>query len=116
MIGTGLMSDSYMPIESHLLYVRKVLEWIEKYGFGFSVIIKSKFILRDLNLLEKMNKNTKCIIQMILITFCDDLCRIIESNVATTKERLKVLMRFREKNIEVFLGIVIILGVPMRMN
>lgn len=80
------------------------------------VITKSKFILRDLNLLEKMNKNTKCIIQMILITFCDDLYRIIESNVATTKERLKVLMRFREKNIEAFLGIVIILGVPMRMN
>ena len=77
MIGTGLMSDPYMPIESQLPYVRKVFE---KYGFGFSVIIKSKFILRDLNLLEKMNKNTKCIIQMILITFCDDICRIIESN------------------------------------
>lgn len=104
------------PIESRLSYVRKVLEWIEKYGFGFSVITKSKFILRNLDLLEKMSKKTKCIIQMILITFCDDLCRIIESNVTTTKERLKVLMRFREKNIEVFLGIVIILGVPMRMN
>jgi len=26
MIGTGLMSDPYMPIESQLPYVRKVLE------------------------------------------------------------------------------------------
>mgnify|MGYP006067972481 CR=1 FL=1 len=70
---------------------------IEKYGFGFSVITKSKLILRNLDLLVKINKKTKCVIQMTLITFNDDLYKIIESNIATTKERFEVLMRFREK-------------------
>ena len=97
MIGTGCMSDLYMPIEPQLQYVRKALELIEKYGFGFSVITKSKLILRNLDLLVKINKKTKCVIQMTLITFNDDLYKIIESNIATTKERFEVLMRFREK-------------------
>ena len=51
MIGTGSMTDPYIPLENHLKYVRKTLELIHDYGFGFTCITKSDLILRDLDLL-----------------------------------------------------------------
>ena len=38
MIGTGSMSDPYMPLEAQLEYTRKALLLIEKYGFGATLI------------------------------------------------------------------------------
>ena len=52
MIGTGSMSDPYMPLEGQLGYTRKMLELICKYGFGATVLTKSDLVLRDLDLLR----------------------------------------------------------------
>lgn len=51
MIGTGSMTDPYIPLETELQYVRKALSLIDQYGFGFTVITKSDRVLRDLDLL-----------------------------------------------------------------
>ncbi len=37
---------------------RKALHLIYEYGYGFTVITKSARILRDLDLLQKINKKT----------------------------------------------------------
>lgn len=99
MIGTGAMSDPYMPIEKELQYVRKSLELANKYGFGFTVITKSNLILRDLDLLKKINEKTKCVVQITLTTFDEELCKKIEPNVSTTKERFEVLKILQEAGI-----------------
>ena len=99
MIGTGSMTDPYIPLEGELKYLRESLELIYKYGFGFTCITKSDLILRDLDLLEKINNKTKTIVQMTLTTYNEDLCKIIEPNVATTKERVDVLKKLNEKEI-----------------
>ena len=85
MIGTGSMTDPYIPLEMKLENVRKALELVYEYGFGFTVITKSNRILRDLDLLQKINEKTKCVVQMTLTTFDEDLCRKIEPNVSTTE-------------------------------
>lgn len=99
MIGTGAMSDPYMHIEQKLGNMRKCLEIIENYGFGVTVLTKSSKILRDLDLLKKINKKAKCVVQMTLTTYDEDLCRIIEPNVETTYERFKTLEVFRDNGI-----------------
>jgi DNA repair photolyase len=71
MIGTGSMTDPYIPLEMKLGNVRKALELVYEYGFGFTVITKSNRILRDLDLLQKINEKTKCVVQMTLTT-CDE--------------------------------------------
>lgn len=91
MIGTGAMSDPYMPIEEKLGNMRKCLEVIERYGFGVTMITKSTKVLRDLDLLKKINEKSKCVIQMTLTTYDEDLCRIVEPNVETTYERFRAL-------------------------
>lgn len=99
MIGTGSMTDPYMPLESKLGNTRKVIELIERYGFGFTVITKSDLILRDLNLLKRINERTKCVVQMTLTTIDEELCRIIEPNVCTSKRRAEVLSILRDNGI-----------------
>ena len=99
MIGTGSMSDPYMPLEKELKLTRKCLEIIDKYNFGFTLITKSDLVLRDLDLLKKINEKTKCVVQMTITTFDDELCRIIEPNVCVTSRRIEVLKILHENNI-----------------
>lgn len=99
MIGTGAMSDPYMQIEEKLGNMRKCLEVIEKYGFGVTMITKSTKVLRDLDLLKKINEKSKCVVQMTLTTYDEDLCRIVEPNVETTYERFQVLEILRDNDI-----------------
>ncbi len=99
MVGTGSMCDPYMHIENKLQLTRKCLEIIEKYGFGATVITKSKNVLRDMDLYKSINKKSKAVIQMTLTTFDENLCKILEPNVSTTKERFEALMEFKKENI-----------------
>ena len=78
MIGTGAMTDPYLPLEKELCLTRKCLELIEHYGFGAVLQTKSDLVLRDLDLLKKINEKTKCVVQMTLTTADEELCRILE--------------------------------------
>lgn len=99
MIGTGSMTDPYIPLEAKLCNVQKSLQLIERYGFGFTVITKSDLILRDLDLLKSINQKTKCVVQMTLTTYDEELCKKLEPNVCTTKRRVEVLEILRDNGI-----------------
>lgn len=99
MVGTGSMSDPYIQAEEKLCITRRCLEIIEKLGFGLAIQTKSTRILRDLDLLEAINRKSKCVVQMTLTTYDEKLCRLIEPNVQTTKERFEVLKIFHSKGI-----------------
>ena len=95
MIATGSMSDPYLPLEEELEHTRKALELIYKYGFGATLITKSARVLRDIELLKKINERTKCVVQMTLTTYDEALCKKLEPNVSTTRERFEALKRLR---------------------
>ena len=99
MIGTGAMTDPYVPLEGHLKYLRRALEMIYKYGFGFTCITKSDLVLRDLDLLLKINEKSKAVVQMTLTTSDDDLSSILEPNVCTTSRRVEVLKKLGDAGI-----------------
>ena len=99
MIGTGSMSDPYMHCEERLGLTRKCLEIILRYGFGAAVQTKSDRIMRDIDLLDEINRKAKCVVQVTLTTYDDRLCQIIEPNVCNTKRRIEVLEAMRERGI-----------------
>ncbi|MCR5591908.1 MAG: radical SAM protein [Lachnospiraceae bacterium] len=99
MIGTGAMSDPYMHCEEDLRLTRKCLEIILQNGFGAAVQTKSDRILRDIDLLSEINQSAKCVVQMTLTTYDDDLCRILEPNVCNTKRRIEVLEEMHRRGI-----------------
>ena len=99
MIGTGAMSDPYMHCEEELQLTRRCLEIILENGFGAAVQTKSDRILRDIDLLSEINRSAKCVVQMTLTTYDNDLCRILEPNVCNTKRRMEVLEEMQRKGI-----------------
>ena len=99
MIGTGAMSDPYMHCEEELRLTRKCLEIIQRYGFGVAIQTKSDRILRDIDLLDEINRSAKCVVQMTLTTWNDDLCRLLEPNVCHTKRRIEVLKEMQKRGI-----------------
>lgn len=99
MIGTGAMCDPYMHCEERLKLTRSCLELIDRYGFGVAIQTKSNRILRDLDLLKSINRQAKCVVQMTLTTYDEKLCRILEPNVSTTRERAEALRIFHENGI-----------------
>ena len=99
MIGTGAMCDPYMHCEGQLQLTRKCLEIIERCEFGLAIQTKSDRILRDLDILKSINNKAKCVVQMTLTTYDEKLCKILEPNVCTTKDRVKALQIFRDNGI-----------------
>ena len=98
-IGTGAMSDPYMPLEEQLGLTRQALEVIAKYGFGATLLTKSHRVLRDLELLQRINSRTKAVVQMTLTTWDPKLCWILEPNVSDTQSRVAALKVLRDAGI-----------------
>ena len=99
MIGTGSMCDPYIPLETELQLTRQSIEVIERYGFGLAILTKSARLLRDLDLLKRINERTKCVVETTLTTFDEALCRKIEPHVSSTRERFEMLMTLKEAGI-----------------
>ncbi len=99
MIGTGAMCDPYMHCEDTLQLTRQCIEIIDRYGFGLAIQTKSDRILRDISVLESINRKAKCVVQMTMTTYDEPLCRILEPNVCSTKARFEALKVFRDHNI-----------------
>lgn len=99
MIGTGAMSDPYIPLELDLEYTRKALLIIERYGCGVTLQTKSDRVLRDLDILKRINEKTKAVVQMTLTTADDTISKIIEPNVCTSRERFEALKILRDNGI-----------------
>ena len=93
------MCDPYMHCESELCLTRRCLEVIDRYGFGATVLTKSDRVLRDMDLFRSIHEKAKCVVQMTLTTFDEDLCRVIEPNVCTTRRRYEVLKAFQREGV-----------------
>jgi len=93
------MSDPYIPLEEELRMTRGALEIVERHGFGIAVQTKSARILRDMDVLQRINEKSKAVVQMTLTTQDDALCRILEPGVSVTSERVAALNQFRDAGI-----------------
>ena len=98
-VGTGAMSDPYIPVPENLSNIRACLEIINRHGCGLAIQTKSDLILRDMDLLVSINEKTKCVVQTTMTTFDEKLCKIIEPNVCGTKRRFEVLKIMRDNGI-----------------
>ncbi len=100
-IATGAMSDPYMHCEEQLRLTRRCLQIILDHGFGAAVQTKSDRILQDIDLLDQINQTAKCVVQITLTTYDDELCSILEPHVCNTKRRIEVLEEMQKRGIPV---------------
>ena len=93
------MSDTYNPFEKQYEITRKALKLIEKYGFGVSIETKSDMIIRDLDILKKIQKKSDVILKFTITTTDDKLSKIIEPNVCSSAERLKAMKELSDNGL-----------------
>ena len=99
MIGTGSMSDPYMPLEEKLQMTRKALLLMEKYGYGATLLTKSDRVLRDLDVLQRIHSKTKAVVQMSLTNCDEELERFLEPNVCSSRRRIQALKEFQRAGV-----------------
>lgn len=89
-LGTGAMTDPYTKSEKDYLLTRGCLEAIAEHNYAVHITTKSNLILRDIDLLEEINKIYTSV--AITITTADDkLASIIEPGAPSSTDRFKAL-------------------------
>ena len=103
-IGTGSMSDPYMPLERSLGLMRRCLEVIHRYGFGVHVHTKSDLVVRDIDLLEKIRRISGHAVVAVTITTGDDrLAAKIEPYAPPPTKRFEALRALSDSGIETWI-------------
>lgn len=89
-LGTGAMSDPYTLSEKNYLLTRGCLETIAQYNYPIHITTKSNLILRDIDILQEINK-IYASVAITIIAVDDILSKLIEPAAPTSTERFKAL-------------------------
>lgn len=108
-IGTGAMSDPYLPLEDSLFLTRDCLKIINQHKFGFHVVTKSPLIVRDLELFKEAAQVHFSAALTITTTF-EEMAKIVEPNVALPADRLKAIETLSKNNL--FVGVLMMPILP----
>ena len=93
----GWLTDPYQPCEAEYRQTRRVLELLLAKGFSASILTKSDLVLRDMDLLQKMDDATVS----VSVAFNDnDIRRLFESNTMDTEKRIKALQKLKAAGIK----------------
>lgn len=92
-------TDCYQPAERKFKITQSLLKVFLKYKHPVSIITKNNLILRDLDILEELNKLNLIHVNISLTTLNEDLRLKLEPRTVTGKGRLKVIEALAKKNI-----------------
>ncbi|WP_414470546.1 SPL family radical SAM protein [Methanobacterium sp. ACI-7] len=112
-IAIASSTEPYPKIEEELKLTRELLEIIARFKFPVSILTKSSLVLRDMDILKKINENAiipddlkpqlrgGAIISFSFSTPDDDIAKIFEPNAPSPKERLETMQKFRKEGFKV---------------
>jgi DNA repair photolyase len=109
-VGTGSMSDPYNQYDKELKLTRKALKEINALNFGVSITTKSSLVLRDIDILKKIQEHSPVIVEITITTFDDELCKKIEPNVCISSERFNAIDTLSKNGI--YVGILLMPILP----
>jgi DNA repair photolyase len=96
-IYMGWQTDPYQPCEAEYRQTRRVIELLLEKGFSASILTKSDMVLRDMDLLQKMNDATVS----VSVAFTDnDIRRLFELNTIDTEARIEALQKLKAAGIK----------------
>ncbi len=87
------MNDPYAPVEKQYQLTRGALQLFVEYGFPVHVLTKSKLVVRDVDLLSQIARDTQALVSFTITTCDDALGKKLEPGAALVSERLAA-MRF----------------------
>ena len=94
-------TDCYQPAEKKYRITRQCLELFLKYKHPVAIITKNALILRDLDLLKQLAKDTLVGVNVSITSLSERTRRILEPRTATTKKRLRTVEELSRNGIPV---------------
>jgi DNA repair photolyase len=104
-IAPGGVNDAYQLIEQKIEHSRKVLQVIAKYKFPINIATKSKLVVRDIDILQEIAKETWSTVGFSISTVNEELSNFLEPHSSNPSERLKALHTIKLKAPEIQVGI-----------
>src|SRR5271168_2603987 len=99
-IAIGTATDPYQPAERKYGLTRSMLEvFAQLAGLHLSITTKSSLIVRDLELLKKINRRSKLSVNFSLITLDRKLQRILEPRAPRPGLRLRAMFELARAGI-----------------
>lgn len=105
MIQVGAASEPYLPIEEELQLIRRCLNQIERFDFGLVLHTNSTLALRDIDILDKINRKTKCVVIVRVFTCNPVLSDKLEQGTTSPEERFMLIQKLSERGIPVIASI-----------
>ncbi len=97
-LGTGSMSDPYIPLEKEFKLTREALKVIDGYHFPVHMITKSDLVVRDKDILQDINRIYGAV-SFTITTSDDNLAKKIEPGAPTSSSRYKAMKVLAEAGI-----------------
>jgi DNA repair photolyase len=98
LLGGGV-GDSYQPIEKQYQITKGTLELMAKFGHPVHLLTKSILVLRDIDLLKKINAQAKVIISFSFSSMDEDLSALIEPGVPSPHARLDAIRQLKSQGL-----------------
>ena len=104
-INLGAATDPYQPAEGEARVTRRFLELVAQHrGVRLGITTKGALILRDLDLLRRIDERSSVSVHFSLTTLDADLLRRLEPLAPPPEVRLEAMRRLREAGLEVALN------------
>jgi DNA repair photolyase len=94
-------TDCYQPIEKTLKITRRMLEVLWQFRHPVGIITKNRLILRDIDLLEKLNSENLVKVAISINTMNETLRQKLEPRTATIARRIETIKELSAKGIPV---------------
>jgi DNA repair photolyase len=95
----GGVCDVYQPAEEKVGLTRKILEILYDYQFPVWILTKNDLVLRDIDLLKKINKETHASVNFTITLADDEVQKVFEPYASTTSERFEAIKELRKAGI-----------------
>ncbi len=99
MVLGGGVGDSYQPLEERRRLARGALEILDAHGLPVHVLTKSTLVLRDTDILEKINRRSRALVSFSISSVRDEVCSAFEPGAPPASARLEALAALRARGI-----------------
>lgn len=94
------VTDPYQPAERKYEVTRRILEILRDSRFPVHIVTKSDLVLRDVDILFEISKDTWCAVSITIITFDPVLLSLLEPFAPAPERRLETVGKLTEAGIQ----------------
>lgn len=98
MLGGGV-GDSYQPVEKKYKLTKRALQLMYEYNFPVHILTKSTLIKRDIDIIKKINRQSRVMVSFSFSSVDDKISAIFEPGVPSPSKRLETLAFLKDEGI-----------------